>query len=60
MSLFKMYSLKNKNKEAINKTDASNKDEAITIFTKIKNLTSEQFKKLFKVEKIKSSTSKKI
>ena len=53
MSLFKMYSLKNKNKEAINKTDANNKDEAITIFTRIKNLTSEQFKKLFKVEKIK-------
>ena len=53
MSLFKMYFLKNKNKEAINKTDANDKDEAITIFARIKNLTLEQFKKLFKVEKIK-------
>jgi hypothetical protein len=53
MSIFKMFPTKSENKEAINKIQASNKNEAITMFSKIKKLTLSQFNKLFTVEKIK-------
>jgi hypothetical protein len=48
-----MFPTKSENKEAINKIQASNKNEAITMFSKIKKLTLSQFNKLFTVEKIK-------
>jgi|TARA_B100001778_G_C18542919_1_gene609193 hypothetical protein len=52
MSLFKMYPKRSESKEAINKCQATDKIEAINIFSRIKRLTLEQFKNLFKVEKI--------
>jgi len=53
MSIFKMFPTKSENKEAINKIQASSKNEAITMFSRIKKLTLSQFNKLFTVEKIK-------
>ncbi len=53
MNLFKMYPKRSKSKEAINKCQANNENEATNVFSKIKRLTLDQFNKLFNVEKIK-------
>ena len=52
MSMFKMFPTKSENKEAVNKIQASSKDEAIAMFSNIKKLTLKQFNKLFTVEKV--------
>jgi hypothetical protein len=47
-----MFPTKSENKEAVNKIQASSKDEAIAMFSNIKKLTLKQFNKLFTVEKV--------
>jgi len=53
MSKFKFYSVQDKTKEAIKVFSSRTLIEAYTIASKIKRLSVEKFKKLFKIEKIK-------
>ena len=53
MSKFKFYSIYDKTKEAIKVFSSKTLTEAYFIASKIKRLSVETFKKLFKIEKIK-------